>query len=351
MHFRQRPFESWERKFRRIAEQRIASDRGVGDTIFRLRGDEGLRAFNHKFRSVASSISILNLLYKFPYVTRADETAKLTAMRCAGLGRTLVIVANGPSHYEAQLESLVGVPGIDMLTVNRPYQAIWPTKYWLFFDPSVRHQNMKTFCTYRGVVFTGGGTRMDTGNTIFLRGAYRFGHDVNKGVMIRTEKKASATTTAAAIQLAAYMAYDRVFVVGADLGAGADGKLYPWGSNPVCRDEVRVKRFPDEGAVLDKCGEELAGNAARFTFCSSYAIAGGWPFLRWFNAIPHQNAAYAILKAAEGVRANPRTECPEIPRRLAPAAIGEDFDQKVERDRMIDGGCCGAPTLQLARLD
>ena len=94
------------------------------------------------------------------------------------------------------------------------------------------------------------------------------------------------------------MSYASVLIFGLDMAPGRDGKLYPWGSNPVVSDSVRRKRFAKEDAALKQAAEAMGDFRDRITIYSSYLIAAGWSFLRQFRALPHDDKPIALATSA-----------------------------------------------------
>jgi hypothetical protein len=232
------------------------------------------------------------------FVTAAGDGSnshaeRLLALKESARGRVLIIVANGPGHSEADLEKLLDQPLIDFMAVNKPDSRIWPPRFWAFSDESQSIAHRDLLQQYDGTIFNTGAVKTLPAHAIIVKGSRR-GFQTN---LVTHGAHVGGTTTHFAMQLAAWLGYDHVYIFGLDMSRGADGKLYSWGSNLSVPDDRREKRFPRENATLDAAGKIMPPEIRRrFTVCSSYAIARRWSFLKHFEAVPHLEAVDLILR-------------------------------------------------------
>ena len=189
----------------------------------------------------------------------------LESVKKSGVGKILVIIANGPSKAEADLQKLLKNPHIDLMTVNEPDLRVWPTKYWIYCD-LVKHRRVIDYWEkYDGILFNPRSItdhKLNTGTFQALSGS-GFSLDVHNGVYIGN------SSTYAAMQVAEWMGYDDVYIFGCDMGV-VDGKLYEWGSNPDVVDNVRVSRFDGEAKSYQWLVDNNAVLARKFCICSLY---------------------------------------------------------------------------------
>lgn len=110
----------------------------------------------------------------------------------------------------------------------------------------------------------------------------------------------------ASMQIAAWMNYNHVFILGCDMNAaGLNGKLHSYGTNPDVPPDVRVKRFSKEAESYDRAADLMTEpERRRFTFCSEY---NHWPFIQKYNHMSHKVAVEQIIQTANqlGTAAQP----------------------------------------------
>ena len=119
-----------------------------------------------------------------------------------GIGKILIIVGNGPSHKEAALPKLKNISNIDIMSINKPDERLWPTNYWLFVDNSQvrRHQSLLT--GYKGTLINSSAIRSVKSN-IRIKSLHGNGFSLNlhKGMYI------GKSSVYAAIQVGIWMGY------------------------------------------------------------------------------------------------------------------------------------------------
>lgn len=183
-----------------------------------------------------------------------------------------MILGNGPSLADIPIEPLKQHPQIDLLTVNHPDGRVWPTTYWVFCDLSQYRRHQEYWRNYKGIVVTSttaGKTRDLVGNreseVIYVRnlGGKGFSRQLPNGVFV------GRSTVYASMQIALWCAYRKVYVLGCDMGAAADGRVWSYGLNPDASPQDRLRRFDLEAEFYDHAATLLdQTERARFQFAS-----------------------------------------------------------------------------------
>ena len=220
-----------------------------------------------------------------------DSSAAI-ALKNMGVGKILLIIGNGPSHTEADLPRLV-CEGIDIMSINKPDDRIWPTKYWMYCDNSQTTRHRALWSSYNGTIINSSSIRDIRPNTIRIKSShgYGFSRNLKDGIFI------GRSSVYSAIQVGVYMNYDHIYVFGCDM-ATVNGKLYPWGSNPDVSDGSRVERFATEAKFYNWMGDNLAQEIRnKITFCTRY---NPWPFIKKFEKLDHVEAIDIILNRISG---------------------------------------------------
>lgn len=217
-------------------------------------------------------------------------------IRCIGNSKILVIVACGPSILEADLEKLKGVPEIDLMCVNKPEVRLWPTPYWMFCDQSQFARNKDAWEHYNGQVINASSVRARHKRQILIKSisGRGFSRDLGKGFYI------GRSSTYAAMQVALWMNYPKVYLFGVDMCA-VDGKLHFYGKNPDVNDNQRVQRFDREAESYLYAATDVlkAEERARFVFCSSY---NKYKFVDYYQRLHQKKAVDIILEEALKLR-------------------------------------------------
>lgn len=226
----------------------------------------------------------------------ADSPAKIRSIRNAGYGRILVIIGNGPSIAEAPLELLKGHPLIDIMSINKPDERLWPTSHWSFLDTSQFARHEALWQSYEGVLINSTAIKRQKPNSMQIRNlaGNGFSRDLSEGFYI------GQSTVFANLQTAHWMQYDKVFIFGCDMDPeGLNGKLHFYGTNPDVNPDIRAKRFEKEASYYDHAVEVLsAEERCKYTFCSDY---NPWPFVNSFNKLSHKTAVPIIVEYANAL--------------------------------------------------
>jgi len=228
---------------------------------------------------------------------------KILSLRGIGRGRILVMLAPGPSILEAPIEQLKEAPNVDLMTINKPDPRVWPTRFWSFCDHTQYSRNQTTWDQYTGIILNSGGVRVKKHNQIIVRNksGKGFSHDLVGGYYI------GRSTTYASLQLALWMNYNAIYVMGCDMGKVTIHKgdkdiemLHSYGTNPDVPEEKRLKRFAMEAEYYKYAAEHLKDkDRERIFFCSAY---NKWGFVDRFNRLDHREAIGIILEKAQQLR-------------------------------------------------
>lgn len=284
----------------------VSANRGLGKIVKQPATQKEVRAVqNHDRNGVAAAskavVQRTRALHKGKaprrnpvtrYLTR-DVTnmdlQKIKQIRGSGRNKVLVIVANGPSILEVELERLRGYEKIHTMSINKPDARVWPTTYWAFFDVSQIRRHAHAWETYEGTIFNSTSIKKRKPNTVQIKnvGGQGFSKNLLQGFHI------GRSSVFAAMQLGLWMDYDHIYIFGCDM-AEVGGRLHFYGQNPDVDPNIRKSRFEAEASYYDDAASRLSEEErARFTFCSSYNPFG---FVKRYNRLDHKVAADAILK-------------------------------------------------------
>lgn len=223
---------------------------------------------------------------------------KVNGLRGIGVGRVLVMVACGPSISEIPLEELKGHPKIDIMSINKPDQRIWPTTYWAFCDQTQYKRNEALFDKYEGIIINSASIRARHRKQILIRNrsGTGFSLDLSQGYYV------GRSTTYANMQTALWMNYDRIYILGMDMTAvEKDGKkiLHYYGQNPDIANKNREERFKEESRSYEFASGYLQeADKKKFYICSTY---NPWGFTSKFNKMPHEGITNEIINYANTI--------------------------------------------------
>ena len=223
-----------------------------------------------------------------------SSIAKINALRWVGQGKFLIIVGNGPSVSEVSLEQIVGYDKIDIMSINRPDERVWPSDYWGFCDISQYTRHKHLWEDYDGVIINSTAIKHSKPNSLQIKNisGKGFSQDLLNGIHI------GRSTVFANMQTALWMGYEHIYIFGCDMNPeGVDGKLHFYGTNPDVDPEVRKRRFEKEAEYYSYAANILSEkDRSKFTFCSSY---NPWPFVEKFNSIDHLEAIPEIVECVQ----------------------------------------------------
>ena len=210
--------------------------------------------------------------------------------------RVLVILGNGPSLLECDIGQLRVCKFVDVLTINKPDERVWPTKYWLFMDASQLQRHRAYWNTYDGIIFNSPMIQEVKPRTIQIKSIPGSGFSLNLGDGLFIGQ----SSVYSSMQVANWLNYDRVYILGIDMCAVViDGKkmVHFFGANPDVMPEARIMRFDAEARYYETAGNTLPEEVRKkFYFCSAY---NKYPFIDKFNRLDHKTAIQEIFSYAE----------------------------------------------------
>lgn len=237
---------------------------------------------------------------KVRYLTKdptPQSKERIAKLRNIGQGRYLVIIGNGPSIGQIPLEKLKSVNKVDLLTINKPDQRVWPTRFWAFFDRSQINRHRGMWDNFNGTVFNSTAIKEQKPTSMQFKnlGGKGFSQELTKGLHI------GRSSVYAALQIALWMEYDKIYIFGCDMNPdGIDGKLHFYGTNPDVDPTVRAQRFEREASHYDVAADGLGhGERQRFVFCSKGI--NPWPFVERFSSIEHTAAVDHIINCSKSL--------------------------------------------------
>lgn len=227
----------------------------------------------------------------------APHIDRIKSLRNKGYGRVLILIACGPSVKEVEdIADVVNHPLIDTMCINKPEMRVWPATYWSFCDNSQYSRNQDTHKTYTGIVFNSPSIKVGHRSQIIIRNrrGMGFSRDLATGYHI------GRSTTYASMQIAYYLNYDRVYILGCDMGEVPGLGLWHYGDNPDVDNKIRVERFAKEAEHYNYASNFLSDHErSKFYFCSSY---NKWPFVNKFNTLDHRISIKHAIEYADGLK-------------------------------------------------
>lgn len=231
------------------------------------------------------------------YVTRnvsPESITKINALRNTGRNKILLIIGNGPSIVEAELDQLNHIANIDIMSINKPDDRIWPTTHWAFFDHSQMRRHESLWTNYAGNIFNSTSIRNQKAKSLQIKnlGGKGFSRNLAKGFYI------GRSSVYAAMQIALWMGYDHTYIFGCDMNPeGINGKLHFYGDNPDVEPSIRGTRFKAEAEHYSHAARILSEEErSLYTFCTEY---NPWQFVKQFGLISHKTAVSHILEHSE----------------------------------------------------
>lgn len=221
-----------------------------------------------------------------------EQIDQIRRLRGKGNGRILVMIGNGPSITEVELELLKDHPNIDIMSINKPDPRIWPTTYWAFCDLSQYNRHKEIWDKYDGIIINSTAIHQSKTNSIHIKSIQGkgFSRDLVNGYNI------GRSTVYANMQTALWMGYDHIYLFGVDMNPnGLNGKLWFYGNNPDAPAVMRKDRFKMEAEYYSHAASILTPDErAKYTFCSSY---NPWDFVDKFGSHwDHHTAVDRILQ-------------------------------------------------------
>lgn len=226
-----------------------------------------------------------------------ESIVKIKQIQNKGRGKILVIIGNGPSLGEAPIERLKGLQNVDMLSINKPDERVWPTSHWAFFDRSQLRRHEELWNSYEGTLFNSTAIKEQRIHSMQFKnlGGTGFSRDMTKGLYI------GRSSVYASMQIAKWMDYDHVYIFGCDMNPeGLNGKLHFYGTNPDVEPGLRSQRFEKEAVSYNYAAEHLSEDERmKYTFCTEY---NPWEFVNSFNQMNHKAAVEHIREHSSKIR-------------------------------------------------
>ena len=228
--------------------------------------------------------AIVNPYRGSPAPPRPRETRPLTrssidrirGLRGVGAGRRLLIVASGPTVARVDFSGLDRGTS-DVLIVNRPYQPLMDlAKWWAVNDMPVVMKHLDQIRAFKGTFICGSSAFIPGRDSIKVpalagRG---FSMDLSQGFYL------GRSTTLSSLQVAGWMDYASIFVLGCDMSA--EGNLYHDGSAPLGMTEsTRKKRFDTEAEYWAYAAKSMPVELRQKT--TFVGDLNPYPFVRLFN--------------------------------------------------------------------
>lgn len=221
-----------------------------------------------------------------------DQVEQIRKLKDVGKDQYFVILGNGPSLREIDTHTLSKFDNIKLCTINVPDDRCWPTPYWAFYDRSQYHRHKHLYHNYTGVVFNSTGIKERNEHSIKFKHIPGIGYsrDIGRGVYI------GMSSVYATLQIAMYMQFKRIYVLGCDMNVNVDpGQTHFYGVNPDVAPKERMKRFEKEANWYDKMAETLnPEDKVKIVFCSQ--DVNKWPFMDHFVTVKPQSATDFIIK-------------------------------------------------------
>lgn len=209
------------------------------------------------------------------------------SIKGVGINKILLIIGNGPSHKEAPLTELLNIDNIDIMSINKPDDRLWPTKYWLFCDNSQQRRHNHLWIPYNGIVINSSAVKETKPGCVKIKSLHGKGFSTNlhNGMFI------GRSSVYSAIQVGIWMGYTHIYVFGCDM-TSVNGKVYPWGTNPDISDNNRVSRFKHEAIHYDWLVDNISEHIKnKITFCTRY---NPYDFIKKFENLDHIEAVNII---------------------------------------------------------
>lgn len=226
-----------------------------------------------------------------------ESLEKIKKIQNKSRDRIMIVIGNGPSISEAPLEYLKNNQNIDILSINKPDERLWPTSHWAFFDRSQLRRHQAMWDSYNGIIFNSTAIKEQKAKSMQFKhlGKNGFSKDMLKGLHI------GRSSVYASMQILLWMNYDHIYIFGCDMNPnGIDGKLHFYGVNPDVEPALRSQRFEKEAASYNYAAKYLSeADRLKFTFCTEY---NPWPFVKEFNEMSHKSAIGPILEHANRLK-------------------------------------------------
>lgn len=197
------------------------------------------------------------------------------------VGKYLFILGNGPSLNSVDTQYLSKIDNTEMCTINVPDGRCWPTKYWAFYDISQFNMHRELYESFTGTIFNSTTIKGENPNSIKFKYLSGLGYsrDAVTGIYV------GMSSVYATIQIAMYMNFDKIFVLGCDMNDKIDkSKTHFYGVNPKVKPDTRLDRFKKEANWYDRMADTLSQEERnKIVFCSKGI--NNWRFMDYFPTL------------------------------------------------------------------
>lgn len=227
-----------------------------------------------------------------------EQKERVKQLQGIAQGQYLVILGNGPSLANIDTHILSQYPTVRLCTINVPDERCWPTPYWAFYDRSQYHRHKELYKTFQGTIFNSTGIKEPNHNSIKFKHIPGLGYsrDITRGVYV------GMSSVFATLQIAMYMMFNRIYVIGCDMNEDVDStQTHFYGVNPDVNPDERKKRFKKEANWYDRMTEMLTPEEkAKIVFCTKGV--NKWPFMDHFQTVTPLEATNFIIQDTGNAR-------------------------------------------------
>jgi len=236
--------------------------------------------------------------HKSIVILNSGQILRIKRLKNAGSGINLVVLGNGPSLKDVDTKALKKLPNVKLCTINVPDDRCWPTSYWAFFDrfQYLRHKDL--YHEFKGTIFNSAIIKESQENSIKFQNmtGIGFSRDSSRGIYT------GMSSVYAVLQIAFYMQFDKIFVLGCDMNPNVDSKhTHFYGTNPDVSVKERLQRFEQETNWYERMAKMLSlEERKRITFCSKGV--NPWPFVNKFNNVEPTKTVSFIKQETKNAR-------------------------------------------------
>lgn len=210
-----------------------------------------------------------------------QEKSSIRRIHNKSVGKSLVILGNGPSLNLIDTNLLSQIENLELCTINVPDGRCWPTKYWAFYDISQFNMHRERYESFEGTIFNSTTIKGENPNSVKFKHLSGLGYsrDVVGGVYV------GMSSVYATIQIAMYMNFDKIFIAGCDMNDKIDkSKTHFYGVNPRVKPDTRLERFKKEANWYDRMTDTLnESEKSKIIFCSKGINT--WRFMDHFYTL------------------------------------------------------------------
>lgn len=214
----------------------------------------------------------------------------IKSLKNVGVGQYFAVLGNGPSLLKIDTSVLKSIPKLNLCTINVPDKRCWPTPYWAFFDRSQYHRHKELYKTYSGTIFNSTAIREENPHSVKFKHSPGLGFslDLLKGLYV------GMSSVYAVIQIATYMNFEKIFVLGCDMNNQVDSnQTHFYGVNQDVKPDIRKMRFEKEANWYNHMANNVSDDIkSKVVFCSKGV--NPWPFMDNFQSVAPDEAVNFI---------------------------------------------------------